>query len=291
VDPEAGTVEILNEDEIDYGEAQAVPCGQERMPVDTTALSGTTFVLRMSHAHVEPMGLGSYLGAVLSTLPIALHLKEAGAEGEELSALVTIGKFKGDSSGVAPPYMSPATDGPCAAAQFALNGSCFTTAPVTLTIDVGETMGFPLPPGWIIRADLEDLSLSGSLADDPAVRQGVLRATLDVGPGVKDLEKIIVDGYCGGQIDGCLPGKAGMPSCPNDPGADFFAQIPQHCDIWIGELGLRLAFSILESIPNHRVELEANFEIFAACQSKTESPGCTDPDLFASAPGGSCPAD
>jgi len=293
LDPGTGAVEILNEAEIDYGEADEVPCDPERTPglPDPAALAGATLVLRIPGAEVEPMGLGSYLTALMPELALVLRLGEADAAGQEIPALLASGSFVGDAADGKPPYIAAAGEGACAATALTLDGPCLSTAPLSVVLDLVKTLSIPIPPGWRIRAELTDLTLEGALDPSPAVQQGVFHATVDMGLAVRDVEDIIVLGYCAGTLEGCQPGTTGMPACPEDPGPDFFTQIPPQCDVRIADLGLRIVFSILESVPDHQVKLAGNFETFPACEADTATPGCVAPDLFAPAPDGACPAE
>lgn len=291
VDPAAGTVEILNADGVDYGETEVIPCDPAREPglPEPVALEGIPQVLRIPDAHVSPMGLGTYLREVVSELPLVVRLGAAG--GDEVAALVTVGTRVGDPADAAPAYVKPMADGPCAATFLALNGPCFSTAPVDLVIEIGDMLGFPLPPGWSLHAALTELTLSGVLAEDGTVGQGVLKTTLDFEPGARDVEAILVQEYCKGSLTGCAPGAEGMPPCPEEPGPEFFSEVPQECDVNLLGFGLRILFEIVESVPDLRVQLDANFTVWPAKVLGEPAAGGISPALFAPAPEGTCPVD
>ena len=291
VDPAAGTVEILNADETDYGETEVVPCDPARDPVltDPAGLEGLPLALRVPDAHIQPMGLGTYLRELIGEVPLVVRLGTLDGSQAEIAALFTVGVSVGDGADGAPPYIKPITDGPCVASLLALDGPCFTSSPVTLEIDLGRILGFPLPPGWRIRAELRDLVLSGVLTDSGLVEQGVLEATLDFTLGARDLEAIITQEYCKGTEAGCVPGAAGMPACPEEPGPEFFAQIPVACDVSVLGIGLRLVFRIFESVPDLAVALDANFQVWPASVLEEPAPGGIAPALFAPIPEGTCP--
>ncbi len=293
VDAAAGTVEILNEDEIDYGETEKVPCDPARDPIltDPAALEGTPLVLLLPDAHVQPMGLGTYLREVISQVPLVIRLGATDGTQTEITALVTAGARVGDAADGAPAYIKPVADGPCVATFLALDGPCFSTAPVSLEIDISKLLGVPLPPGWRLRATLVDLSLSGVLTDAGFVEQGVLEATLDFTLGGQDLEGIIVHEYCKGTLEGCVPGEGDMPVCPAEPGPELFAELPVECDVKLLGIGLRTIFGIFESVPDLAVALDANFHVWPADVLEEPAPGSIAPDLFAPAPEGTCPAD
>jgi len=293
VDGGAGTVEILNEDEIDYGETVEVPCVADEEPqlTDAAGLAGELLVLQVPDAHVSPMGLGSYLRNLISDIPLVVKLGEAGPDGLEMSALITTGTLKGDGADGAPAYIKPVVDGPCLITNLTLDGACFVTSPVTLAIDLGKVLGFPLPMGWLVRAEFKDLVLSGALTDAGSVELGVLRTTLDFNLGAQDVEGIIIQEYCAGKLDNCEPGSTGKPLCPEEPGLDFFGQIPSTCDVTIVGVGLRTLFSMFESVEGYEVELDANFTTFAAHESVTPEPGGLALGLFAPSPDGNCPAE
>ncbi|MFH1531843.1 MAG: metallophosphoesterase [Pseudomonadota bacterium] len=291
VDPAAGTVEILNADGIDYGETEIVPCDPARDPVlmDPAALEGVPLVLQVPDAHIQPMGLGTYLREVISEIPLVVRL--GATAGSEVAALITVGKRVGDAGEGAPAYIKPLVDGPCAATVLALDGPCFSTAPVDLEIEIGGLLGFPLPPGWRLRAALRELTLTGVLHDDGGVDQGVLETILDFEPGARDVEAILVTEYCKGSLAGCLPGEGDMPACPDAPGPEFFSEIPPACDVNILGFGLRFLFDIFESVPDLEVSLSANFTVWPAAVLEEPGPGGVSPALFTPAPEGTCPAD
>jgi hypothetical protein len=291
VDPEAGTVEILGAEGIDYGETEEIPCDPARDPVltDPAALEGLPLVLEIPDAHIQPMGLGTYLREVISEIPLVVHL--GASAGDEVAALLTVGKRAGDGAGAAPAYIKPMSGGPCVATILALDGPCFSTAPVTMEIEIGGMLGFPLPPGWALHAALVDLTLSGVLTDGGFVEQGLLETVLDFAPGAADVERILVQEYCKGSLAGCTPGDAGMPACPDPAGPEFFGEIPLECDVNILGFGLRFLFDIFESVPDLRVTLDANFTVWPAEFLDEPGPGAVSPELFRVAPEGACPAD
>jgi len=258
------------------------------------ALEGATLTLLIPDAHIEPMGLGTYLREMISGIPVVVRLDAVDSSHTELQALFTTGSFVGDGgdgADGAPAYIKPVDQGPCVASTFALDGPCFSSSPVTLEIDLGKVLGFPLPLGWRIRAELKDLTLSGVLTDSGAVQQGVALTILDFNLGARDIEAIIIQEYCAGKLEGCVPGDDGMPACPDAPGEEFFGQIPEQCDFRIVGIGLRIVFHIFESVTDLAVTLDANFGTYPAFESEAATPGGIAPDLFAPAPEGTCPAD
>ncbi len=285
VDPIAGTVEILNLDSIDYGETVEVPCEPQRDPGLTMpeALAGAVLVLQVEDGHIEPMGLGSYLRELVSAIPMAVQLGATGTA-DSIPAAITVAKTVGDGADGIPAHLAPVAEGVCAALEFQLDGPCFTTTAVDLPINLGKVLGFPLPPGWQLRAELQDLVLTGALVDGPAVELGVLRATIDFNLGSEDLKSIIVSEYCAGKISSCSPGQGTMPACPTDPGPEFFDTLPPNCDVSILGIGLRTIFDIFASVPGLAVELDANFDIFPATESSEPTPGTVAPELFVTCP-------
>jgi hypothetical protein len=293
VDPAAGTVEILNEAEIDYGETVETPCdpAQELPLANPAALEGVVLSAWMPDAHIEPVGLGTYLRELAPKVPLVLRLGQPGEGGKTLFALLVSGRYEGDAAEGLPPYVAGIEDGECLPVSVGLDGPCFETGPVTLTPDLAQMLGVPLLPGWRLRAELRDLVLTGVLADGGVVDHGVLRATLDLSLGIEDVQGIIVQEYCAGTLEGCQPGAAGMPACPESPGPDFFSEVPEKCDFTLFGAGLRMVFAILESVPGNAVQIDANFSTVLAAESETALPGRVAPGLFAAAPEGTCPAD
>ena len=156
---------------------------------------------------------------------------------------------------------------------------------------MAKVAGLPLPPGWRVRAALKDLVLSGVLTDAGLVEQGILESTLDFEPGARDVEAIIVQEYCNGKLDGCVPGEGDMPTCPDDPGQEFYAEIPVECDVSLLGFGLRFLFDVFESVPDLTVSLDANFQVWPAEVLDDPAAGGVAPDLFTLAPEGNCPAE
>jgi hypothetical protein len=291
VDAAAGTVEILNVPEVDYGEVEEPECDPSAplQVADPASLDGTILELRMPDAQITPVGLGSYLRETMGSVPLVLKL--GSGTPTKVPALVTAGSFSGDGTLVAPPYVKPVSDGPCLAVDMALDGGCLTTPPVTMAVDVAGMLGLPLPPGWRVRAELADLTISGVLSPAPGIEQGVLHAAIKLDLAVEDVKQIIVLEYCKGNIPKCKPGTGSMPACPQTPDAGFFQEVPEKCDVDLLGLGLRMIFSIFQSVPGLTVQMAANFTTWPASESSTQAAGAVADDLFATVDaGGTCPA-
>lgn len=282
VDPLAGTVEILNQAGIDYGETDHTPCDPQRKPGlgDPQSLAGAQLVLRIPDGHITPMGLGTYLRELVGQIPMALQLGPSSDGASALPAVITVAKAVGDGTDDLPPHLVPVPAGTCAALEVQLEGPCFTTTPVVLPINLGKVLGFPLPMGWQLRAELKNLVMSGALLDGALVERGVLTATLDFTLGSLDLQSIIVTEYCAGKMSACTPGEGSLPVCPDAPGPEFFSALPVHCDVSLLGIGLRTIFDIFESVPDLAVELDANFAVHPATSSLDKVPGTVAPDLF-----------
>ncbi len=293
VDPEAGTVELLNGDSIDFGETIEVPCDPNEPPaVDNPAdWEGKVLILDVPDGHIEPMGLGTYLRETMSQIPMAIRLGNPGGDTESIPALITIGKTVGDGTADAPPYLDQTNQAPCMELDFLLDGPCFTTTPIDLKVNLGPVMGLPLPPGWQLRAEFKDFTLSGEFTPEGNVENGIVMAAIDFNLGAEDLKQIITSQYCAGKMADCTPGDADLPLCPEPLDSNiFFDSIPAQCDVNLLGIGLRSIFSIFASVPGLAVQLDANFTTFAGVESETAEPGAFAPDLFAPLPEGSCPA-
>ncbi len=291
VDPAAGTIEILNAADIDYGETTVFECpGETEAPLPPMeVLQGKILEIRIPDAHIVPLGLGTYLRDMVASIPMAMSL-DGTMEAGTMRGLLTTGSFQGDPEGDKPAYIKAVKQADCVELKFTLQGGCFTTAPVDFRVDLAKLLGLPLPQGWLIRADFKDLELAGQLAADGTVQGGSLKTKLDLSIGLEDVKDIIVSQYCAGKLSMCKPGIKGMPQCPEGAGPEFFATLPQQCDVEIVGVGLRMVFAILKSIPEYTVELDANFTTFAAEPSATAQAGAADPALFATGDGGTCPA-
>ncbi len=252
VDPASGSVEILNEGEIDYGETEFHQCDstQGELP-PASVLEGRTLTLSIPDSHVEPIGLGSYLREVVAQIPLVVHVK--GVSGGDITGELTSGEYPGVCGEVGGDSEA------CPSVLLQVDGSCFSSEPVTLRVDLSRLLGLPLPAGWRIRADFENLVLSGRVDEEGLFVDGVLRADLSLAVGVKDIEAIIVQQYCGGKLAGCKPGTKGAPECSEEPDEGFFGKIPSVCDVEIAGLGLRTIFRVLDSVPGFVVEMDANF--------------------------------
>lgn len=287
VDPAQGTVEILND--VDYGETEEFVCpGAQSAPLpDPGVLEGKVLEIRIPDAHIVPLGLGTYLRDMVAGIPIALKLGPA-ASGT-LSARLTTGSFQGDAEGETPAYIKGVKGADCVAVELALEGACFSSAPVDFRVDLAKLLGLPLPSGWKIRADFQALTLAGQFDEQGNVVGGSLRTKLDLGVGLEDVKEIIVTQYCAGKQTECKPGIKGRPVCPEQPGVAFFDELPVECDVEIAGVGLRMLFAILSSVPDYTVELDANYSTHLAAESATASAGAVDANLFAVTPDGTCP--
>ena len=289
VDPEAGTVTILNEEFVDYGETVEIPCepAETTAPAEPAGLEGRVSIVRMDHCEVAPMGLGTYLREVVPMFPVAFQFVEADLDAGTVTGYLALGKNSGDGADGAPPYMT--TDGgPCVQLDGTLEGACFTTAPVDALVDIGPLLGVPLP--WPLRAELVDLTLTGVLTDEGDVENGVFRSTIDFHQGSDDLKDIIISQYCAKRITDCRPGEDGRPACPDTVTTAFFDDIPVECDVELVGVGLRSIFAMFETVPNLQVDIDANFEAYEALPSTDKNPGYYAPALFAVEPDGACPA-
>lgn len=293
VDPEAGSVEVLNAADIDYGETVEEPCDTQAEPLENPeGLEGTVLLLDVPDGHIQPMGLGTYLREMMADIPIAIQLLQSDSSGGSVSGLITLGKSSGDPEDGAPAYMTIASQAPCVTLEFILTGPCFETSPVDLPMNLGPMFGIPLPPGWQLRAELAGLILSGMLNDAGEVEFGVLRSTIDFNLGAEDLKNIIITEYCAGNMPQCTPGAvADLPQCPEAVDATFFDAIPTRCDVDILGIGMRTVFSIFNSVPGLVLNLDANFSTFLATENESTSAGSYSPKLFAPAPEGNCPVE
>jgi hypothetical protein len=292
VDPVAGTIDLLNAEDIDFGETVEVPCEADvAEPLQNpSALDGSVLLIQIPDGNIAPMGLGSYLKEMMPDIPLAIRLLQLDHTGTLFQGLITIGKTSGSATAEAPAYMTSVWQGTCVPMEVTLDGPCMTTNSIDLTINIAGMVGIPLPPGWQLRGEFRNLTLSGLLTDEASIEFGVLRSVIDFNPGAEDIRSIIVTEYCGSRLVGCTPGQGGLPACPDPVDSSFFDSIPMDCDVDLLGIGMRSVFAIFNSVPGLTLQLDANFFTFHAEESDTARPGAYSPKLFAPAPDGNCPA-
>lgn len=281
VDPNAGTVEILNEEEIDYGEPIQPDCDPEAEPPLTApaAVQGTYLELLISDATAEPAGFGTYLEEAVKMIPFVFKMGAVDPSGLAISAHLAMGAWVG-SGPLSPKYVAALTDGPCLQVGFLLDSPCFETSPVSLTFDLAKSLGIALPAGHQIRVTLKDLSFYGALTDTPSISKGLMHAKVDLNPGVEDLQNLLVEQYCAGKIGTCQPGVDTMPACAAPIPEDFFTKIPTKCDVKIGSIGIRMVLGMMKTVPGYVATMDAHYTTYKATESQTSATGAVDPDLF-----------
>lgn len=280
-----GEIQILNEADIDYGETSAVDCKAGQAP-GNALLDGKTMGIHIPDAHIEPLGLGTYLRDMVASMPIVVKLQATAGGG--LGGWLTTGTFKGDSAGDSPAYVGAVSGAACQVLHFSTDGPCLVSEPVDLRVDLGPMLGLPLPPGWAIHADFRDFSLMGLVGEGGVLSNGQVATLIDLSVAVNDVEGIIMNQYCASKINGCKPGYAGMPECPTEPDASFFEAIPEKCDVDIAGVGLRMLFRVMDSIDGYSVALDANFSTWPLVLASEQAAGSADPALFAVEPEGKC---
>lgn len=281
VDPEARTVEILNEALIDYGEVEATACDPAEHPAlgDLSAFEGAYVEVLVTDAAATPEGFGTYLEEAVTMVPMVFRFGAPDPSGLAIPALLTAGRFVGDGAPGKPPYIGAIEGGEALPVSFAVDDPCAFTSPAVLTFDLGQAFGLPLKPGWAIRVDLTELAFEGRLTAAPGIEEGVFHATVDLTQGAADIKTIVISEYCAGAIPGCAPGTGTMPACPTDPDVAFFEEIPVSCDVNVVGIGIRMVLAMLQTVPDYMAWMDAGFITYAATPG-LGAPGEVDPALF-----------
>ncbi|GEM_PF-2770750 len=282
VDGAKGSVEILNEAQIDYGDPPAPECdpAQEPALVDATPLEGALLELLISDATAEPAGFGTYLEEAVKMVPFVIRTGTIDPSGHSLGAHLAMGAWVGSSAPGTPQYVDALADGPCLELPLLLNSPCFESSPVSVTFDLAKSLGIGLPAGHKIRVVLRDLSFQGALSGKPSFEKGLMQAKVDLSQGVEDLQRLVVEQYCAGKISTCQPGTGTLPACPASPGVEFFPEIPTKCDVKVGSIGLRMVLGMMKTVPDYMASMSAHFVTWNATSSSTVSGGAVDPQLF-----------
>jgi len=292
VDPESGTLQVLNADDIDYGELEIAECApEEEVPVgNLEQFSNSLQMIMLDEATAEPAGFGSYLEEAIKMMPLVIQFHGPNPSGLAMDGLLTVGTYKGNGFGSLPPYVAAVDGGPCLLVDFLVTDPCFITQPVSLVLDIGKSFGIPLKPNWNMRVLLNGLQLQGVLdvSGQPCLMQGMMSTGADFSMTVDDLRTIVVDEYCAGLIADCMPGQGDMPACPQQPESSFFEQIPESCDVNILGFGIRMLLGLVESVPGAKGSVAASFNSMNPAVSDQPKAGAVAPDLFSTEPGGNC---
>ncbi len=281
VDPEAGTVEILNEALIDYGEVEATACdpaAQEPLG-DLSAFQGALVEVLVTDAAATPEGFGTYLEEAVTMVPMVFKFGPPDPSGLALPSLLAAGRFVGEGVPGKPPYIGAIDGAEPLSVSLAVDDPCFMTSPAILTFDLGQAFGLPLKPGWAIRVDLTELIFEGQLTAAPGIEEGVFHATVDLAPGVVDIKTIVTSEYCAGAIPNCAPGTGTMPACPDGPDLAFFDEIPVTCDVNVYGIGIRMVLAMLETVPDYLAYMDAGFITYVGTPG-LGAPGEVDPAMF-----------
>lgn len=293
VDPTARTVEILNEDDIPYGEAVESSCDPEQhSPFSSLApLAETIHELVFTASQADAGGFGMYLEEGLSYVSFALKVLEPDPSGLTLPLAITLGYYSGNEVGTLPPYVRSSLGIPCVPLQMLIENPCFQTQPVDMLVDLNQALPFGLPSDWKLRVWFKDLTLTGRLVtDDPAgIEEGLLTANIDINQTIEDVHTIIVEEYCRGAIASCPPGQDPYPACPAQPDATFFDAIPLSCDVSMLGIGMRgILLPLLQSAPDGLGSASASFYSYQPTISATSGAGKMHPDVFSGDEGANC---
>ena len=263
VDPGAGHLTILNEDELPYGEVDEAPCDAETAtPVDAlTAFDGSVQHLLITEASAETGGMGAMLEEAITYVPVLLALGMSAPDDPILPTHLIVGTYVGPAQGSLPPFVDLDDDAPCVAAPLLVTDPCYVTSPVELSFDLVTALGLSVNPAWQARVTLDDVRLEGTLklAAGKGYMTGKLSLIADLNPTMGDLRGIVVHEYCAGVIGGCAPGEGDMPACPVDADEAFFDQIPTTCDVDVMSFGARQLMAIMAAAPGGRIGLDASF--------------------------------
>lgn len=294
IDPEAGKLEILNEEDIDYGELEVSSCDPAaKAPIgDLGQFEGQPQLLLLGEATAEPTGFGTYLEEAVKMMPIVLDIGPPDSSGLALPALLTIGSLEGNGFGSLLPYVARVDDAPCLQVDLLLEDPCFMTQPVNLSLDLAKAFGIPLKAGWNMRVQLVGFQLQGALASNatPQFVDGTMITDADFAITITDLQSIVVQEYCDNMIAGCKPGTGEMPDCPPEPDADFFELIPAKCDVNLLGFGVRMLLGLVTAVPDAKGSVTASFASMVPTVSDQAKAGAIAPNLFALQPTGNCPA-
>jgi hypothetical protein len=290
--PTEGTVTILNEDDIDYGEPILSECSPaDHAPInDLSGLAQSVHHLVLQDAVAEPAGFAEYVEEGLAMMPMLVRFGQLDPGGMAIPALFSIGNYYGNAVGGLPPYIETLHDGPCVAFDMLVTDPCFLHQPFTITVDLSQAFSLPLPADWKVRLRLSHIEFQGrfTAANTPLLVDGIVTLVYDLNPTKEDMENIIIEAYCNDEIADCSPGTENMPACPEKPSAAFFPEVPVTCDVKAMGFGLRMLYTIINQVPDGTGTLTATYSSRLPDSSTQPVPGGYESDLFSIEAGGNC---
>ena len=292
-DTETGEFEILNRDDITFEALNEYDCDPLVDPdLDAPeAFIGTTHRLVVTNPQTDAAGLGAYAGDSLSSIPMVIAIYDRDPAVSFLAAMFTMGPPVIEG----PNYIAYLDGFPCESFVITFDNPCIESEPIDFAFDI---MGLSylvteeLPdPSWRVRFNITDFwfqAVAVNLPSGPGLIDGLLHANIDGSQAAIDLRMIIIDEYCAGNIAGCLPGSTDdLPACPGEPTVEFLVEIPDSCDIQVGDLSARMVLMLLDQL-DEPVHVDANLCSAGLEFSAEPQSGYADPDLFSTEPGMNC---
>lgn len=291
------TVTIRNQEFISFPEMPEFSCEPgESTVVDPETAVGTVQRLEVSNGVSDAEGLGEMLGEGLAQIPFVFSFDGFEA-GTGYSARMTIAsRWEIDN------FLTYVEGSPCIEMAIHWKGGepCFEAGPfnvkpqlISFLSSVSED---PVNPEWQASLDIRNMIFEGCIRNSeggtPVIADGLVYATIMRDPTIADLSKILVDEYCGGSIDSCIPGTGSLPACPGtlDQAAyeSLFEDIRYTCDVQVMGFGLVSLIDMLATLPD---ETHVTGQISSSVITVTDTPeegGQASSELFSTESGHNC---
>ena len=290
----ADRLDLVNSDEFEFTTLNEYACepGVDPPLGAPGDLVDTVLRLSLSSPMTDAVGMGSYVGEILKALPMLVLIGAWDPAEGRLDGLMTVAKPNLSSS-----YWYDYLDAaPCMPIVVGLDDPCVRSEPVGFAFDVLSLLYLmsdePVDPAWRLRLDVTDLWIEAVAVrspEGPGLEAGLLHATVDGTRATADAHAIVVEEYCAGQIDGCVPGSDDAhPACPPAPDDAFFDRIPTGCDVRLAGFTLRTALALLGPNADEPIHVDANLRALQTPPSAEPGRHRSHPDLFSTEDGSNC---
>ena len=289
-DAPADALTVLNSEDFSFGEQPEIECNPEAAGLSDPGAAVTTNQLIHVGGVVSNLpGLEGFDGDAMDKVPLVLRVNSWDPTEQQFHAELTVGQ-KNDG------WVEYTAGSPCSDIVLNVDGPCVVSDSVALWLDaltlVESWTGVVVDVPGQVRISIESLWFEAELVEEdgvPHIDEGVVHMNGSGTQALEDLQLILINEYCAGNIDGCEPGSSdSFPACPAEPDLSFFDSVPPACDVDVGQYELRFFLMFLSSYPLDNITLVGEFSTEVRPVSDESEDGSIDSRLFANEEGMNC---